>query len=78
MEGPKCKCYLGVGPRQISWDIFHASQTALFATTCSETEASVLDKVHDYLYYVCVRQKPEQLAGKAPVRDSVITRQSDQ
>ena len=53
---------------------FLAALSELLAVTGSKVETSVLDKLHDKSNYVLIRQKPQQLAGKATVPDSVISR----
>ena len=42
------------------------------AVTNSKSEASVSDQLHYHSDYVLIRQKSQQLAGKATVPDSVI------
>ena len=48
-------------------------QSALLAVTGSKGETSVFDKLHNHFDHVLIRQKPQQLASKTTVPDSVIS-----
>ena len=49
-------------------------QFALLAVTGSKGKTSDSDKLHNHFIYVFIRQKSQQLAGKAIVPDSVVCR----
>ena len=55
------------------WDtILQASEFALLSITGREGEATVLNKFHDHLYQVSVRNKPQKLAGQAAMPHGVL------
>ena len=54
--------------------ISQTSKPALLAITGGEGEASTSYKLQDHPNHVLIRQKSKQLAGKAAVPDSVISR----
>ena len=55
------------------WDtVFQMSQPASLAVTGSKGETSIPDKFHDHTNHVLIREKSQQLAGKATMPDSVI------
>ena len=60
--------------RSLDDAVSQTSKPASLAITGGEGEASVLDKLQDHPDHVLIRQKSQQLAGKASVPDNAISR----
>ena len=69
----RCSLYEGQD-RFLRNAIFQTSQPALFTTTGGECKTPVLNKLHDLLYHLFVRQESERFAGEAAITESAISR----